>query len=103
MDVFLPGYHDMLITKDNRYLVTCSDHKKLKFFDIQNMKNLSSQPVLVLFPITKFGKMILDRTGRFIFTSSKHGRMLVFNVKTLLASFRNDKIVYNKKAGNFDI
>lgn len=84
-------------------MVTCSDHKKLKFFDIQNMKNLTSQPILVLEPITKFGGMGLDRTGRFIFTCSKHGRMLVFNIKNLLSSFRNDRMVYNKKAENFDL
>ena len=53
----MPGYHDMLITKDNRHMVTCSDHKKLKIFDIQNMKNLTSQPILVLGQITKFGGM----------------------------------------------
>ena len=101
-NVFKAGYSDIAITKDGSYLVTSSDHGDMKFYDVSDMHNLSSNPVLVLNNLMSFVKMEICRDDKYIFTNNKRGKMKVFKINETVTNYRNDKMIYSTKFPRFD-
>ena len=97
-----PGWMDMCISKDNRFLIVASDDKNIKFFDIANMRDLQDVPVLVLQDTLNFVHIMLDSKGRYLYASSKQGVVKVFSMKSCLKQFRSNKTVYSKYYTKFD-
>jgi hypothetical protein len=97
-----PGWMDMCISKDNRFLIVASDDKNIKFFDINNMRNIKGSPVLVLEDTLNFVHIMLDSKGRYLYASSKQGVVKVFSMKSCLKQFRSNKTIYSKYYTKFD-
>lgn len=96
------GYSDITITKNNMYLIQCSDHRELKFYDISDKKKLSSNPVLVISNLINFVKLEISMKDKFIFASNRKGLIKVYKLQDTVTTFRNEKMIYSRKFPRFD-
>lgn len=101
-NVKTPGMSDICITKDNRFLIECNENKTQKFFDLQSINNLRTDPFQVLNMDFSFCKIALCSEGKYLFLGTKEGHVKVFTIKSVLCQFRSSKMIYNKYYTRFD-